>query len=430
MNYKNFNLPTKPGARESPLKSRYRPVNKGVIRSQSTTLVANKNRNPLQVFPANNISSNRGHALNNQPNNLTSNTGTRSNSIIYSNNLYNNQRQQPNINQSNVSLYQRQNQQNAPNPRNYFTNPRPDRRVRANPSGNHNNISSFNDVNKSREQGGARRNQDNDNVSMHSKYSKYSTTSRNQLLRPVSINNDDHLFNLTNKEERLANMNKDLMNNFIKMVNNTKYNVLTNMGQNFKNRIGEIWNSYINDQKKNGNLRINENELDQDVKNINLQFIENLSIKTQNYIEILKERVYGDIFTHIDQKNNVKHYLDNDVKYLMETKYKQVKDRNSELKEKLMNSKNTYRTMIDQTSEKNDKLRETHMELYDREFCFKLNGDEKLVTDTLRNAIPSLRNKNMKLDEKLNYLNAKNDYRSINQLKSEIQDLEERLGRI
>ena len=259
MNYKNFDLPTKPGGRESPLKGRYRPVNKGVIRSQSTTLVASKNRNPLQVFPANNISSNRGHALNNQPTNLKTTTGNRSSSIIYSNNLYNNQRNQMNINQSNVSLYQRQGQQNAPNPRNYFTNPRPTQ-VRANPSGNFKNISSFNDMNKSREQGGARRNHDNDNTSMHSKYSKYSTTSRNQLLRPVSINNDDHLFNLTSKEERLVDMNKDLMNNFVKMINSTKYNVLTNMGQNFKNRIGEIWNSYINDQKRNGSLRINENE--------------------------------------------------------------------------------------------------------------------------------------------------------------------------
>ena len=427
MNYKNFDLPTKPSNNDSPIKTRFRPVNKGVMRSQSTTLVANKNRNPLKVFPANHISSTRRNELHNPSIN-------RSNSIVKNNinqkphfqNNSNRNNPSQQINQSNISLYQNQGFNNDPR-KNYFTNPKPSQNQQRNVSGNYNNVSSFNDMNKSREQGLRGRGFNDDNVSVTS---KVSTTSRNLLRRPVSINNDDHLFNLRNKEERLVNMNKELVGNFIKTINNTKYNVLTNMGQNFKNRIGEIWNSYINDQKKNGTLSVNAGELDKDVKNINLQFMENLSMKTQNYIETLKEKVYNDIFNNLDQKNNVKHYLDNDIKYLMETKYKSAKERNEELKRELQNTKEKYRAVINQTSEKNDKLRETHMELYDREFCFKLNGDDKLVTETLRNAIPSLRNKNSKLDEKLKYLNSKNDSRSINQLRNEIRDLEEKLGRV
>ena len=67
------------------------------------------------------------------------------------------------------------------------------------------------------------------------------------------------------------------------------------------------------------------------------------------------------------------------------------------------------------------------MEVYDREFCFKLNGDEKLTRDTLANALPFLQSKSRKLDDKLNYIRSKSDARVANQLRAEVAALEAKL---
>lgn len=306
----------------------------------------------------------------------------------------------------------------------YFTNPKPDISMSINPSEQYYRATSFTELNKSRDFGNTRQRDYNDNTSVHS---KISTTSRNQLLRPVSINNDDHLFNLTNKEDRLKASNLELINNFVKNMNTTKFNVITNMGQSFKQRISEIWASYLSEQQKNPNLKINPQDLENDIATIKSHFQENLSAKTALYIEELKKSTYEEAYRSLEEKNNIKHYLDNDVKQLMETDFNNVQTRNLTLKKEVEETKVKYQAMIDQTADKYQRLREAHMEVYDREFCFKLNGDDKLTRDTLMNALPFLQSKNRKLDEKLNYIKAKGDARAINQLKSEIAALEARL---
>ena len=429
MQIANFQLPTKRDGFKSPLKTRIKIANKSGYRSHSSNVNAT-NRSTVQVFKGNepNMPLQQENGKFNKKQEFNSGTGNNigNNSTIYSQNGYPNHNSNTNTNivQSNISLYQMNQFPIGSQIQTYYTNPKPINNGRGNPSEKYYRANSFTELNKYRDYGGIRRQDTNDNVSVHS---KVSTTSRNQLLRPVSINNEDHLFNLANKEERLTNANTELINTFTKNINTTKYNVVTNMSQNFKQRINEIWTSYLSEQQKNQNNKINIQDLDNDINKITTHFQENLTAKTQNYIEGLKEKIYNDIYDSVAQKNNIKHYLDNEVKHLMENDFSSLQSKNQSLRQEVEEIKIRYKAQIEQTAQKYEQLRENHLDVYDREFCFKLNGDDRLIRDTLASAIPVLQAKNRKLDEKLNYIHSRHDGKFINQLKTEIAALEAKL---
>lgn len=425
MQLANFQLPTKQDGFKSPLKTRVKLAPKPAQRSQSSNMVVS--RNNMQVFKANEpnmpLRTDDNQAPRQQDYGSNTYKGTINNSTTYTRNGYQNPVSQTNTlgPQSNISLYNI-NQQTPNNPA-YYTNPRAMNQSQVNPSGHYYRANSFNELTKSRDFG-TRQQEMNDNMSVHS---KVSTTSRNQLLRAVSINNEDHLYNLLNKEERLIAANTELINAVIKNLTNTKQNVVTNMGQNFKQRIGEIWTSYLAEQQKNPNPKIKQVDLDKDINTITQHFQENLIVKTQDYIEGLKEKVYTDLYASLAAKNNVRHYLDNEIKNLMENDFNAIQSKNLQLKKELEETKARFKAQIEQTAQKYDQMRETHMDLYDREFSFKLNGDDKLVRDTLVNGLPSLQAKKRKIDDKVSYINSKSDPKSVNQLRVNISELEAKL---
>jgi len=260
----------------------------------------------------------------------------------------------------------------------------------------------------------------NDNQSYHS---RISTNSRNHVLRAISVNNEDHLMSLSNKEDTLKNQNILIVNNFLQSVESSKRNVLRNMTENFKSRIHEIWNSYLMEQMKANPPNIDVNGLNSDVEMIKKVFLDYLLAKTEGYVEDLKHLSLADIFREIDSINNQKQYLDADVKNIVENRYNPVKSKNTELREKLTETRNAYKTLIDQTIQKYEKLREAHMDMYDREFAFKLNGDQNLVKNTLKHGLAFLNAQNKKADDKLNEVRAKGP-NVISDLQNEIRFLE------
>ena len=260
----------------------------------------------------------------------------------------------------------------------------------------------------------------NDNQSFHS---RISTNSRNHVLRAISVNNEDHLMSLSNKEDNLKNQNILIVNNFLQSVESSKRNVLRNMTENFKSRIHEIWNSYLMEQMKGSPPNIDVNSLNADVEMIKKVFLDYLLVKTEGYVEELKNRSLADTFGEIDNINNQKQYLDPEVKNIIENRYNPVKSKNTEMREKLTETRNAYKTLIDQTIQKYEKTREAHMDMYDREFAFKLNGDQNLVKNTLKHGLAFLNSQNRKADDKLSEVRAKGPG-VVNDLQNEIRFLE------
>lgn len=70
------------------------------------------------------------------------------------------------------------------------------------------------------------------------------------------------------------------------------------------------------------------------------------------------------------------------------------------------------------------------MQLYEKEFCFKLNSEPKLVNNTLKTALQFLLNKTKKQDEKIALLNSKNNNFDKNMIYREIKELENRIQKI
>ena len=261
----------------------------------------------------------------------------------------------------------------------------------------------------------------NDNTSYHS---KVSTNSRNHVLRAISVNNEDHLVNLVNKEDALKNQNILMVNNFLQNLDGTKRNVLRNMSDNFKARVHEIWSSYLNDQMRTAPPTLDTNLLNGDVETIKKVFLDFLLVKTDIFVEELKQKAISDVFRAIEQVNSQKQYLDEGVQFVVENQYSTVKSKNIELRDKVEEAKGAYKGLIDQTVQKYEKLREAHIDMYDREFAFKLNGDQNLVVNTLKNAVPFLKEQNRKIDEKLNNLRPKNSAVAANAIQKEIEMLE------
>ena len=267
-----------------------------------------------------------------------------------------------------------------------------------------------------------------DNISMKSKTSKYSTTSkRHRILRAVSINNQEHLFNLKSKEDKLKKNNEDLINYYINNLKVTGNNIQKNLSKSFLGNINKIWESYIRDQKKNGKFKVNETQLNKGVHNIKGVFNELLNKKTEYFIDNLRLKNYQGIFESLENKKNEKIYLDDDVSYLMKNQYNDVMKQNSERKNKINQFQKKYLDKLKtQEMEFNESVT-NQLEAYENEFIFKFKSENAFVLKTLKEGFTNLKEKDSKVNSELNYISNKNNEYYYNQIESEINQLEEKI---
>lgn len=77
--------------------------------------------------------------------------------------------------------------------------------------------------------------------------SKTSTTSKHALLRPLSINNEDHLFNLKSKEENTMRANTGMVHKFLDDMRQLGDKSIQLLDENHSRKIHEVWSSYLRD---------------------------------------------------------------------------------------------------------------------------------------------------------------------------------------
>lgn len=267
-----------------------------------------------------------------------------------------------------------------------------------------------------------------DNTSIKSKTSKYSTTSkRHRILRAVSINNSEHFYNLKSKEEKLKKNNIDLIKYYTNSLKVTGTNIQKNLSKSFIKNINKIWESYIKDQKKNGKFRVNELELNKGVENIKSVFNHLLNKKTQNFIENLRFKNYKAIFDSLENKKNEKIYLDDDVKYLMKNQFNDVMKINLEKKAKVENFQKVFLNKLKNQEEEFNQSVKNQLEAYQDEFIFKFNSERDYVLKTLQEGITNLNLKQNQVNSELNFISNKNNEYNYRQIESEISVLEEKI---
>ena len=264
----------------------------------------------------------------------------------------------------------------------------------------------------------------NDNLSYHS---KMSTNSRNHVLRPLSVNNEEHYHTLNSKVDTLKDSNVIIARNYFQNIDGTKKNVLRNMSDNYSSKVNEIWSSYLNDQLKTGGQRGDVANLNKDVEMIKGVFFDYLMSKTELFMEDLKSRKMKEVFADIEASQNQRKYIDERVQSIVDNDYAVAQTKNKELKNRLEESKTSYKQIIEQTVAKYKKLREDHMGMYNREFTFKLNGDQNLVKNTLKNAIPFLQEEGNKSEAKLTKVRNLGNFGVSETLKKQIELLENEL---
>lgn len=91
---------------------------------------------------------------------------------------------------------------------------------------------------------------------------------KREVLRAVSINNDEHLFNLKDNEGSLKQQNYQLVKNFIEKLESAKFNVKSNISKNFLTRIEQIWNSYFNEQITTKKITFDKQKVVKEVNDI------------------------------------------------------------------------------------------------------------------------------------------------------------------
>jgi hypothetical protein len=166
----------------------------------------------------------------------------------------------------------------------------------------------------------------NDNVSQKSGHSK------NSVLRAVSINNEEHLGNLEGKEVNLKNNNMILINDFNQNLYSLQQNVMKNLSNNFNARVQEIWRMFLKDQLQKGHAVQDQESLNQDCEVIKQAQMENLMHKATFFILEKQNRAFQAIKDLIDKQNSQKHYLDDDIRELVEGDYSMHKGINADLK--------------------------------------------------------------------------------------------------
>ncbi len=267
-----------------------------------------------------------------------------------------------------------------------------------------------------------------DEVSIKSKASYYSNTSRYKILRPVSINNNEHLFNLHSKEDKLKKNNVELIDMFINNMKGMGNNIKNNLSVSYLNNINKIWDSYIRDQKKSGKFLVNESVLNSGVENIKNVFNNLLIQKTEYFIQEIILKSYQTILEEIDKKNNEKIYLDDDVNYLMKNHFNDVKTINTQQKNKIEQFQKNYYFTLNKNKEEFENSLQIQLEAYENEILFKLKSDEALVLQTLNQGLRNLFEKQKSLTEELNFLINRNNESNCRLLENEISILESKIA--
>ena len=166
--------------------------------------------------------------------------------------------------------------------------------------------------------------------------------------------------------------------------------------------------------------------LDRDVQMIKQIFAEVQRAKASVFVEEQKKAVLESIFQDIDSRDSRRIYLNDEVKNLVDGRFRIAQNKNAELVSKLKEARTMALQNIQQTAQKFEKLRETHLENNDKEFRFKLNGDPNLLKYTLSTALPHLAQKNKKLEEQLAQFRYKSGY-EVEALEKEVGALENEL---
>lgn len=259
---------------------------------------------------------------------------------------------------------------------------------------------------------------DSDSVSVSSKMSK-----TNNPLRPLSINNEDHLFNLHGKEEAAMRANSQAVGNFAETLSRMGEQSLRLVVDNHMKKLNEVWTSYLKDQH---DPNLNRQALDNDVNIIKSTFADMQQAKAKCFIEESKKAILDSIYKEIDSRNSKVIFLNDDVRELVDGKCRHVEAANAELKSRLAETRATARTSISQAKAKFDRLKDTQTDANDREFRFKLNGDPNLLRHTMNSAMPLLNQRRKKLDDKLAACQNKSKF-ELDQLADEVAHLEAQL---
>ena len=168
-----------------------------------------------------------------------------------------------------------------------------------------------------------------------SAYSRKSNMSR-QILRAVSINNQDHLGNLVDKENQTQSLNKKLVEDFISKVNKAQMDLMGNVFSQFNHRVNHIWQDYLRHQIASKKMTVNRADLDADVTRLRDQFNMMLTARTAQFIESQKNEIFKEIFRKVELNNEQKVYLDEEIGYLVDTQFIEAKKINQELQKMLV----------------------------------------------------------------------------------------------
>ena len=199
---------------------------------------------------------------------------------------------------------------------------------------------------------------------------------------------------------------------------------MRNMSDNYKSKVSEIWNSYFNDQVKANSAVGDVGSLTRDVEMIKGVFYDFLMAKTELFVEELKNKKTNEVFADAEATQTQRRYIDEAVQNIVDNQYTSAQNRNKELKTALDEAKQNYKQTIESTVAKYKKVREDHISMYDREFTFKLNGDQSLVKNTLSHSVPFLQSQLQKSEAKLNHIRQFNPQNFSDSLKRAIKSLE------
>ena len=130
------------------------------------------------------------------------------------------------------------------------------------------------------------------------------------------------------------------------------------------------------------------------------------------------------------KKKNEKYYLDDDVQYLMDNKFKDAEIENKKLKNLLIKKRKGYNLSIKEQEDEYKKHLEEQVEAYKKEFGYSLKMDPSQVYKILEKENKGVTKTSEKLDEKLKYLNSKNNNSDINKINEEIKKLEAEIANI
>jgi hypothetical protein len=238
-----------------------------------------------------------------------------------------------------------------------------------------------------------------------SAYSRKSNMSR-QILRAVSINNQDHLGNLVDKENQTQSLNKKLVEDFISKVNKAQMDLMGNVFSQFNHRVNHIWQDYLRHQIASKKMTVNRADLDADVTRLRDQFNMMLTARTAQFIESQKNEIFREIFRKVELNNEQKVYLDEEIGYLVDTQFIEAKKINQELQKMLVKKQREIAEEIEMQNSQFASMSEQHIEAYEREFGFRLSSEDQLGHQTLLSALPIIQERENKLNQKLRlYLN-------------------------